>query len=113
MIRINLSLDPSSWGSSTTVEEAKTLANLLQSVAQIACRENAVSVEVTQELFGSNAADEGEDEDLLWAEGLLAGPWMEKALSEYDSVLVGKRVEARVVAGEHWLDAFNSEWSAE
>ena len=83
MVRINLSLDPSSWGSEATVEEAKTLANLLQSVVQIACRENAVSVEVTQELFGSNSADEGEEEDLLWAEGMLAGPWMEKALEMF------------------------------
>ena len=83
MVRINLSLDPSSWGSEATVEEAKTLANLLQSVVQIACRENAVSVEVTQELFGSNSADDGWEHDLLWAEGMLAGPWMELALEMF------------------------------
>ena len=114
MISLNFNPnDPSRWGSFATAEEAKTLTSILQSVAQIACRENAVSVEVTHELFGSNSADDGEEEDLLWAEGMLAGPWMAKALSEYGDVLMSKRVDARVAAGEHWFDAFNAEFAAE
>ena len=84
MIRINLSLDPSSWGSSATLEEAKTLAEILSSVICIECDKHGVDVIVSESNWaGANSCDEGEEEDLLWAEGMLAGPWMELALEMF------------------------------
>ncbi len=82
MIRINLSIDPSSWGSSTTVEEAAELTSILSDIVEVECGNQGVPVTVTTDLFGSNSCDDGFEDDLLWAEGMIGGPWMEKALEE-------------------------------
>lgn len=113
MIRINLSVDPSSWGSSTTVEEAAELASILSDIVEVECGKESVPVTVTQSLFGTNSADDGFEDDLLWAEGMIGGPWMELALSRYEDILMANRVEARVAGGEHWFDAFNAEFAGE
>lgn len=83
MIRINLSTDPSSWGSSTTVEEAKQLTSILSDIVEVECGKRSVPVTVTQSLFGSNSCDDGWEHDLLWTEGMIGGPWMELALEMF------------------------------
>ena len=83
MIRINLSVDPSSWGSSTTVEEAKELAEILSSIICVECDKHGVDVIVSETLFGSNSCDDGFEDDLLWVEGMIGGPWMELALEMF------------------------------
>ena len=85
MIRINLSLDPSSWGSETTVAEAVQLASILSEIVENECGSLSIPVTVRFDHFGSNSCDDGWEHDLLWVEGMLAGPWMELALEMFSA----------------------------